>query len=107
MFFTQGLRRFAKEPEFVFGCEFGVVTSVVTAIDHRTQNLPGRDRQRLAIFSEQIKQEKRGSGLPWYGTQGAEIDRSLGVGIAGMPTGVLAVIVEDVRHVPAEDDVAE
>ena len=60
-----------------------------------------------AVLLDEVHEERRGVGLRGDDAKGVEVDQRVSVRVAGVPSGDLRVVVEDVADVPAEDDVAE
>jgi hypothetical protein len=71
------------------------------------KELPGGGLEGRAILVDEVEQEGGGVRLPGNDPPGGEVDPGLGVGVPGVPAGDLPVVVELVRQIPPEDDVAE
>src|SRR5689334_24723159 len=96
MLIPERFRRFTKEPKLVFRGELCFVSGIGSAIEGAPEHLPGGNGKRVAVFVQEVHEEQCGSGLPGYSPERAAIDSRLRVGIASVPSGVPAVVVEDI-----------
>ncbi|MNQ90384.1 hypothetical protein D3C85_1057240 [compost metagenome] len=103
------MRRLAKHEELVLQRGVDVIAHAGGAIYRPVQQTARTDGARIA-FEFRQEQQHVFPARPLFQRQPAAAlrhDPELGVGVGGVPAGVLGVVVELVVEVPAEHDIAE
>ncbi|KAG0739421.1 hypothetical protein G6F31_018114 [Rhizopus arrhizus] len=103
------MRRFAEHEELVLQRRVDVVAHACGPVQRAVQQPARTDGARVALEFRQEQQHVFAAG-PLFKRQpapGLRHDAQLGVGVGGVPAGVLGVVVELVIEVPAEHHVAE
>ncbi|MNT10471.1 hypothetical protein D3C72_1453030 [compost metagenome] len=103
------MRRLAKHEELVFQRRVYVIAHAGGALYRPVQQAARTDGARFTFEFRQEQQHVFAARTLFQRQPAAALrhDPELGVGVGGVPAGVLGVVVELVVEVPAEHDVAE